>query len=87
MRAAAVIPATLLRGGSESRSIEPPREVVGLVGDVRETGLNDRDQGVMYVPEAQVTDPLTKLANNVIPLSWAIRASADPPASCRSASS
>jgi predicted permease len=57
---------------------EPPRQVVGLVGDVRETGLSGRDQGVMYVPEAQVTDPLTRLANNIIPLSWAIRASSDP---------
>jgi ABC-type antimicrobial peptide transport system permease subunit len=32
----------------------------------------------MYVPEAQVTDPLTRLANNVIPLSWAIRTVSDP---------
>ena len=57
---------------------EPPRQIVGIVGNARETGLNGSDQGVMYVPEAQVTDPITKLANNVIPLSWAIRAAADP---------
>ena len=57
---------------------EPPRQIVGVVGDARETGLSDRNQGVMYVPEAQVTDPLTRLANSVIPLSWAVRTAGDP---------
>ncbi len=32
----------------------------------------------MYVPQAQVTDAITKLANNVIPMSWAIRTATDP---------
>ena len=57
---------------------EPPRQIVGVVGDAREAGLSGRNQGVMYVPEAQVTDPLTRLANSVIPLSWAIRTAGDP---------
>ena len=30
------------------------------------------------MPQAQINDPLTKLANNVIPLSWAIRTAMDP---------
>jgi ABC-type antimicrobial peptide transport system permease subunit len=34
----------------------------------------------MYVPEGQISDPLTKLANSVIPLSWAIRTANDPSA-------
>ncbi|HYL36537.1 MAG TPA: ABC transporter permease [Bryobacteraceae bacterium] len=58
--------------------VEPSRQIVGVVVDVRETGLSGREQGVMYVPEAQVTDPLTRLANNVIPLSWAIHTASDP---------
>jgi putative ABC transport system permease protein len=57
---------------------EATRQIVGIVGNVRENGLSTDDQPVMYVPEAQVTDPLTKLANNVIPLSWAIRTATDP---------
>jgi ABC-type antimicrobial peptide transport system permease subunit len=32
----------------------------------------------MYVPEAQVPDAITRLANNVIPMSWAIRTATDP---------
>jgi predicted permease len=57
---------------------DPPREIVGLVGTVRETGLEDADEGVMYIPQTQVPEGLTALANNVIPLSWAVRAEGDP---------
>ena len=57
---------------------EPAREIIGVVGNVRETGLSKNDQPVMYVPEAQVTDGLTRLANNVIPMSWAVRTQMDP---------
>jgi putative ABC transport system permease protein len=57
---------------------EPARQIVGIVGDAREAGLSSSDLGVMYVPQAQVTDPITRLANNVIPLNWAIRTATDP---------
>jgi putative ABC transport system permease protein len=57
---------------------DPPREIVGIVGNVRENNLGEKDAGVMYVPQGQVPEGLTKLANSVIPLSWAIRAASDP---------
>lgn len=57
---------------------EPPREIVGIVGNVRENGLQDSNQGVMYVPAGQVADGLTQLANRVIPLSWVVRTSQEP---------
>lgn len=59
---------------------EPSRQIVGVVGDVRESGLQDSDQPVMYVPQGQIIDPLTQLANSQIPMSWAIRTSSDPSA-------
>jgi putative ABC transport system permease protein len=59
---------------------EPAREIIGIVGSVRESGLSETDQGVMYVPQGQVTDGLTKLANSVIPLNWAVRTASDPSA-------
>ena len=59
---------------------EPAREIVGIVGNVRENGLTGSDQGVMYVPASQITDGLTQLANKVIPLSWVVRASMEPAA-------
>lgn len=57
---------------------DPPREIVGVVGNVRENNLGEADAEVMYVPQSQVPEGFTKLANGVIPLSWAIRAAADP---------
>jgi predicted permease len=57
---------------------EPTRQIVGIVGNVRENGFSGADQPVMYVPQGQITDGLTKLANSVIPLSWAIRTATDP---------
>jgi len=57
---------------------EPPRQIAGIVGNVRETGRPETDTPVMYVPKSQVTDGLTKLANSVIPLSWIIQTAGDP---------
>jgi predicted permease len=57
---------------------EPAREIVGIVGDVRENGLADANQGVMYVPDGQVSNGLTQLANKVLPLSWIVRTSMEP---------
>jgi predicted permease len=56
---------------------DPPRLIVGIVGNVRESGLAHED-GVMYIPQSQVPEGLTALANNVIPLSWAIRTATEP---------
>ncbi|HEY6307053.1 MAG TPA: ABC transporter permease [Candidatus Angelobacter sp.] len=57
---------------------EPPRQVVGIVGSVTETGLASGKVPVMYVPQSQLTDGITKLAGGLLPLSWAIRTKADP---------
>ncbi len=57
---------------------EGPREVVGIVGNVPETGLADHGEGVMYVPQAQVTNGITELANGLIPLAWVVRTAGDP---------
>ena len=57
---------------------EPPRQIVGIAGNVRENGLGNAGVGVMYVPQSQMTEGLTALANSVIPLSWCVRTAADP---------
>jgi putative ABC transport system permease protein len=57
---------------------EPSRQVIGVVADVRETGLNEEPRPVMYVPIAQVTDGMTALQNRVLPLTWAVRTAAQP---------
>jgi predicted permease len=57
---------------------DPPRQIVGIVGNVRENGLQNAGVGVMYLPQSQVPEGITQLANSVIPLSWAVRTAADP---------
>jgi putative ABC transport system permease protein len=57
---------------------EPAREVVGIVGSVTESGLAGGMVPVMYVPQSQITDGLTKLGASLLPLSWVIRTSGDP---------
>ena len=57
---------------------EAPRQIVGIAGNVRENGLGNAGVGVMYVPQSQMTEGLTALANSVLPLSWCIRTAADP---------
>jgi putative ABC transport system permease protein len=57
---------------------EPAREIVGIIGNIRENGLKTGDQAVMYVPQSQITDGLTQLANSVLPLSWIVQTAVDP---------
>lgn len=57
---------------------DPPRQIIGISGNVRETGLGDTNVPVMYIPQSQTPEGLTVLANSVLPLSWAIRTAVDP---------
>jgi predicted permease len=57
---------------------EGPREIVGIVGNVHEVGLDSGDVAVMYLPATQVTDGITKLANGLIPMAWMVRTQTDP---------
>jgi predicted permease len=57
---------------------EGPREIVGIVANVREVGLDSGEVAVMYLPTGQLTNGVTKLANNLIPASWIVRTQTDP---------
>ncbi len=57
---------------------EAPREVVGVVADARDGGLNSDPQPQMFVPVAQVRDSVMALNNRFMPLSWVIRTNAGP---------
>lgn len=57
---------------------EPPREIIGIVADVRDQGLDNNPDPIMYIPVAQVTDGVTALNNGIIPITWVIRASVEP---------
>jgi putative ABC transport system permease protein len=57
---------------------EPPRQIVGVVGNTHEGGLGRDPGALMIVPDAQVTDGVTKLNASFVPLRWVVRTQGDP---------
>jgi len=57
---------------------EPDRQIIGIVGSVTEVRQAEGMVPVMYVPQAQITNGVTKLAGGLLPLSWVIRTTAEP---------
>ena len=57
---------------------EPPRQVIGIVGDTRDGGLDSDPPGMMYVPEPQVVDGITMLESRVLPIQWIVRTKVAP---------
>ncbi len=55
-----------------------PREIVGVVGDTRDAGLNAAPRPIYFEPLAQVPDGLMALGNGLIPVNWVIRTAGDP---------
>jgi predicted permease len=66
------------KGIMSELAAETPRQIVGIVGDVRDGALN-RDPGPsMFVPNAQVPNALNELNVRLTPLAWVIRTHGDP---------
>ena len=57
---------------------EGPRQVIGIVGDVRDGALNQEPQPAMYVPFAQVPDGVTALNSGLTALGWVVRTRGEP---------
>lgn len=57
---------------------EPPRVIVGVVGDVRETSLEKFAQITVFTPRAQIPNAQTALINRLLPMSWAVRTRVPP---------
>jgi len=57
---------------------DPTRQIVGIVGDVRENGLDSDPPPVMYVPFGQIPDGFMGLLNGVLPTTWLIRTTPQP---------
>ncbi len=57
---------------------EPARQIVGVVGNTHDGGLGHDPGAIMIVPDAQVTDGMTKLNGAIVPLRWVVRTHNDP---------
>lgn len=58
--------------------VDPPREIIGVVGNVRDNGLNFDPGPTMYVPQTQMNDILTALDAALIPMQWFVRTHVEP---------
>ncbi len=68
----------LIGKGDGPQFAEPPREIVGVVADIHDAGLNRDPQPQMIVPTAQVTDGVTALDAKISPVTWLVRTHGDP---------
>jgi predicted permease len=71
------------RGVMREFDAEPERQIIGVVGDTRDGGLNSDPGPVMYIPQAQVPDAANALNVRLAPIAWIVRTQADPHAQSR----
>jgi len=57
---------------------EPARQIIGVVGAIRDGGLNRDPRPLMIVPQAQVPDGITALNASIGPVVWLVRTHTDP---------
>jgi predicted permease len=57
---------------------ETPRQIIGVVGDIRGNGLNNDPAPTMYLPQAQVPDAINALNASLTPMKWIVRTRGNP---------
>jgi predicted permease len=68
----------IIGAGMGPNFAQPPREIVGVIGDARDGGLNNDPGPAMFVPLAQVGDAYMALNNTFMPLDWVVRTHVAP---------
>jgi predicted permease len=66
------------RGGMPEFSAEPDRQIIGVVADSRDNGLNQTPGPKMFIPQGQVPDLVNALNTRISPMSWVIRTMVPP---------
>jgi predicted permease len=66
------------RGGMREFADEPIRQIVGVVADSRDNGLNQDPQPKMFVPQGQIPDLVNQLNMRIAPLIWVVRTRGEP---------
>ena len=66
------------RGIMREFEAEPERQIIGIVGDTRDGGLNSEPGPAMYIPQAQVPDAANALNVRLTPIAWVVRTETEP---------
>jgi hypothetical protein len=65
-----------LGGALPDAADEPARQIIGIVGNVRQLGIMGEPGPAMYFPHAQLSDRLNQAFNR--PMAWIVRTHVDP---------
>jgi putative ABC transport system permease protein len=66
------------RGVRPEYDADSPRQIIGIVGDIRDTRLDFPARPAMYVPIAQLPDGINALNLRLLPVAWIVRTRVDP---------
>jgi len=69
---------TVGRGIMREFAGEPDRQIVGVVGDTRNGGLDSEPNPMMFIPQAQVPDQVNQLNLRLSPMAWLVRTQTEP---------
>jgi putative ABC transport system permease protein len=57
---------------------DSPRQIIGIVGDLRDNGLNNDPGPTMYVPHAQISENMNAGVLSLSPMAWVVRTRVEP---------
>ena len=57
---------------------DQPRQIIGIVADVRDNGLNQNPGPTMYVPQSQLPDSLNAFVARNSSMAWVVRTRVEP---------
>ena len=69
---------TIGRGVIKEFATETERQIIGVVANSRDAGLNQNPPSIMYVNQAQVPDAANALNLGLAPMGWVVRTAGDP---------
>jgi putative ABC transport system permease protein len=64
---------TIARGRMREFATEPDRQIIGVVADSKDNGLNQTPGARMFVPQSQTPDAVTVLNSPILPITWMVR--------------
>jgi predicted permease len=69
---------TIGKGVMREFAAESEREIIGIVGDSHDGGLNANPPAIMFIPQPQVPDLANALNISLSPMAWVVRTKSDP---------
>jgi hypothetical protein len=66
------------KGGMREFAADPDRQIIGIVADSKDNGLNQDPGPKMFVPQGQIPDLVNALNTRIAPMIWIVRTRVAP---------